>query len=1496
MAKRRKIDSRVVLLLVLLGVVLLVGIGGMSIWMMPRDPSIPAAKAETSWHSGDYRDARSEYLKAIDYAQRKKDKRQAEYMFSFAQMLDEWNAKDPGLTQTDRDENSRRSRGALEAALRVEPDSVEIQRYLAQTWWDLAASTRNSDVFTMYAQAADRLLELQPDDAETLYRRSVAKSRQAISMGDEAVNAVLADMKRATELSPKTLEYRRGMASILALAGRPKEAEDVYKEAIESNPQTIEFRLFYADDMLWPGGRRQEAVQQVQEAIKVNPKSADAYIQLAQYQASDKDLNAANKSLQKALEVDPTNARAYAVTANLKRRSKDLSGANDALRTGLSALSTRADELSKQDKPSQTEVAQLNGGRAMLNFQLSDVLLDQAAAETDAAKKADIIAQARAIYETQRAVSGNSPFVRKLQGRLAIMDQKPKDAMDAFKAANIGFMQLGQPDVDVVNNLMRLYDLSGSPGEADLVLNQLMSVPEFRKNANITLVKARREIMYHRYDQALTYAKEAQRIDPSSEEAQSIAAMLSGQQSTTAAADQYSMQYAVDQAERMWIEQKKDEAISIVEQLHAKNPDDLMLSLELADFYRRAKRTDQMNALLDDVRQKNASNELVTLQIQAMRETDPEKRYQMQLTVVEKAYPNDQLRQALAKAGLAGTNGKYQEQLQFLQAAEKQDASNAQLISALFTYGMARGDMGMAKDYLARARRAELDESILSQMRYYLAIGEKNYSEAIAVQRESLSRNSDDKSEWLRLGEAQLAAGNVDDAKQAFLEAERRDPTYAPAVIDLARVAERAGNAKEQEEWVRRAYELPGARSDAWVRDQYLTLMEKDADLKTITGQLIPQREDMARTNPDMLGNFVRLARLYERAERYDEAERTLRSVMSEASDPVAAATPLAAFYLRTNKAAQIDKLFGSLLGEAKTPQEQARIYETWGNFMSATSMDQAIKLLARAHEVAPDYAEAYRTEAAMLAGKRRWSEAADAQDQFLRRVPNDGGARRDMVLYLVNANRMDDANSRLDQLLADQPSDPGSLTLRAMVLEHQGQTEKALGILDRAIQMNPAAANPLHYRGDLYFQRGDLAKAREDYQRAMSLSDNPMIAQKLANAYSAMGDVGQAEQMYKQMIEKNAHNEDAIDRLWKLYSSRKEWDQAEELVAAAQKAMPNSSKYLLMESQMWLARGDTPKRLAAAQKAVQLSPQSVVAVNGYLAALIASHKFTEANDFASRYLQTEGWAAIAHGGLGAAAARQNQSDAAMSHFGEAFAQATDSQVPDVIAYLIMAYGPAASDKLRLLADQRPTDWRMEQNLGQLLQMTAGNDQARLEQAAKAYAKAAELAQNPADRATALYLKGLMLGMVNRWDDSVNAYLDSLKLAADNPSTLNNLAYIYVEKLNQPEKAEPLAKRAAELSPTDPGVLDTYAWVMAKMGKYDEAKEVLLEAIQLDRTLVEARYHLGWVYEQSGALDVAVEHYRTASLLLADRPKDDPLRIEIEQAVTRVSKPVAAGS
>lgn len=117
-------------------------------------------------------------------------------------------------------------------------------------------------------------------------------------------------------------------------------------------------------------------------------------------------------------------------------------------------------------------------------------------------------------------------------------------------------------------------------------------------------------------------------------------------------------------------------------------------------------------------------------------------------------------------------------------------------------------------------------------------------------------------------------------------------------------------------------------------------------------------------------------------------------------------------------------------------------------------------------------------------------------------------------------------------------------------------------------------------------------------------------------------------------------------------------------------------------------------------------------------------------------------------------------------------------------------------------------------------------------------------------------------------------YGRALKLAPDSPLILNNFAYFLSEEQRDLERALKMSARANELDPQNATFLDTQAWVLYRLGRYEEAQALMRQALVLDATgSAELLLHYGDILYALGKTFMAKTYWQRALEVGADGKK-----------------------
>jgi Tfp pilus assembly protein PilF len=166
-----------------------------------------------------------------------------------------------------------------------------------------------------------------------------------------ALGELLIGAGRRADAEPLLLEFANEYGSDaisstdaegLAMVGRAmhllrhaKDANTAFKESVRADKNRVETLLWWAalfEDYYDPG----DAEAEINEVLKLEPKSADAMVLLARLKQDEAfDFDAAEKLVKDALAINPRQTGAFAVRAGMALRDGDLDAANAACDAGL---------------------------------------------------------------------------------------------------------------------------------------------------------------------------------------------------------------------------------------------------------------------------------------------------------------------------------------------------------------------------------------------------------------------------------------------------------------------------------------------------------------------------------------------------------------------------------------------------------------------------------------------------------------------------------------------------------------------------------------------------------------------------------------------------------------------------------------------------------------------------------------------------------------------------------------------------------------------------------------------------------------------------------------------------------------------------------------------------------------------------------------------------------------------------------------------------------
>jgi tetratricopeptide (TPR) repeat protein len=1345
------------------------------------------------------------------------------------------------------------------------------------------ANPHSAALRTMYAAHLRR--RDRSEEAEEQLREAI-KCEPTSPLGHIAMARFRSNTKQydaALKELPKVLEKA---SKILAEAPKVEQAaEKALEEAEQAAEKALEEAEQAAEKALEEAGQAAETLEEAEKKVDEAEAEVDA-----RRETLRELIQTRRNSLEALTQV-------YIQRSIIYRAERKLGDAVKALQDGVTALGPKLSAAESQ--PASADTRFLTERMNRLNFALANMALDHRRTIGDRKQQVKMVATARECFKKLGNLPAKSPSLAKLAGRLAVIRGDRRAAIENLERA---YKFFGLDDLQTPALLITLYDSVGLPGKAEKLLISLQNAPRLQDNVDVMLALARLKMRYQDYEEADNLVNKAIRIDAQHKGALQLKSelqLLMGKDVSVATAGALSstgVRAMVAQADLKWIDGQRKEALAMLTKLREGLPKDLLLAERTINMHLLLGDKDSAGAILKEMLVAYPENENLKFQT-ALIDKTPDQRLEMQLARIDEKVTDSFIR-AWTKARIASRAGNRQMYNKFLAEAVALKPNDPSISAVQFRTALQNKNWKAA---LAVAQRIEKTNEIRGKsMHAELFVRQGQYAQAIKILALLRKSNPDSKFILRMLGECYLATQKINLAEDVFGVLESNDPGDVTALIGLAVVTQRQGRMKDNEDYVMRAYRSPAGRKHPFISRRYLEISESTATGDKIR-EIIEHREKLHKIgpkDPNYLNNLARLAMLCEyRTRDLTRAGELYREAYEKTAHSLQWGRTLAFFYARNGEPTRGEAILKAGISEAKSAPAKVTWLVMHGDFLTMYNPDQALRAYDQASKLDPKNPLPFRAKAALYAKARKWTKAIEHMTAYVARRGEDIRGRKTLIQYRINGRQYEKAEKAIETLLDRNPTDAQALLLKAVLFRLRGSPAKAVAVATQAIDKHPGFAAALRVRARAYFAMGELEIAKNDLESARALSKTPQISMELVDVYTRLGREADALLILKSIVAEHKTYEAAIYRLINTYIEAKDWPNAARTIASAQKQFPKKSTYWIVEAGMWQRRLQNGKAIDALGKALEMGKESMRIVRSCLMGLLEAKAYDKALAVADSYKNKPLWSVWVNAVVGRIMVFKKQGNKADELFLKSVEEARPEELSFVVSQIREAYGSRiAIEKMVAQSKKRPTDWYVKVLVGNLCtaaiadpkeKFTAADRSQYSQLAIDNYVVAVEKAKRPEDIAMLSNRLGKAYYDKGKPREAEKAYLKCLEITPGNQAALNNLAYLYVDDLNEPEKALPYVQKVIRLRPQDANVLDTYGWVMGKLKKYDKAKVFLQRSIERDPELAACRYHLGWVLEQTGNKKQALNHYRLGIELIRNTPHI-PLYGRLRDALKRL--------
>ncbi len=601
---------------------------------------------------------------------------------------------------------------------------------------------------------------------------------------------------------------------------------------------------------------------------------------------------------------------------------------------------------------------------------------------------------------------------------------------------------------------------------------------------------------------------------------------------------------------------------------------------------------------------------------------------------------------------------------------------------------------------------------------------------------------------------------------------------------------------------------------------------------------------------------YLALSRLYYRQKNFDKAEVVLIKGVSQIPSSTALLMNISALYRDLKEPQKAKKFVEKML---KAGNEEPRFVIFASQYYSSIGMtkraEELMSGLVSKYPEKDDYRVLY---ARLLAAGKKYDLAIATLKDGLQLNNASLPIRSALSSIYLNQGNQNEAVSVLEDGAAIDPEGGDNVVYRkklATLYLDMNEAGKALEQLNLVIERNPKDGEAHYLRGQIYLLEGKGQEAVSEFRQV--LRDNPQSAPALvllAKAHLANEEVGIAIENLKDAISLDSGYAPAREVLINAYLDRKDWQQAILELQRLKEKRPNDINILSAIGDVYTIKGDYniakrtftnivtrfPKssigllKLAELAKkegkkfqaeqyyndALNITPDSLVAIQGKIDILIDQNKYTAAIKFCNKMLKQYPDNARLYEMLGGVLSRRGNFDKAEESYFKAVEFAPNWLVP----YMKIGDLYVAQHEIK-----------------------------------KGLTKFEDVVKRDETNPAPLFILGLLYEQENNYKKAKETYsrllveFPGFKLAA------NNLAYLLAEHFsdNAADMAQALKFAKIAASSQNPEALDTLGYVLYLKGDYDESLHVLNTALQIAPDFSAAVYHKALVFSRNGKKDEA---------------------------------------
>ena len=496
---------------------------------------------------------------------------------------------------------------------------------------------------------------------------------------------------------------------------------------------------------------------------------------------------------------------------------------------------------------------------------------------------------------------------------------------------------------------------------------------------------------------------------------------------------------------------------------------------------------------------------------------------------------------------------------------------------------------------------------------------------------------------------------------------------------------------------------------------------------------------------------------------------------------------------------------------------------------------------------------EKLKTEAMLIDAKMKQelgkeTDAAELYGMIISRDPECDAACYELSRLLSGIGMTDSAIVLAKRATAIDKGNKWYQLHLASLYRYTNQMEACIKTWENIVASNPDVLEFYYELSNMYLQNNDIKGAINTLNRVEKrVGVTETVSVQKAKLWNHLGNEAKATQEIETLAKNMPKDSRYNAMLAETYMSAKQYQKAKECYDRILAANPDDEYVHINLAEYYKAMKQPEKAYQELKKGLSHSSLSTKNKVQILTTFYSSEEFYGSqSEYAYDLLETalagsndSTTFAAFHGD---ALMRQGKHAEAAKQF--RLSLTADSSKYEIWEALLVSELSSGTDTAMLGCDARRASRLFPLHpLPYYMQAIVEHDNERYSEAVGLLKKCEDLGFDKGYLEAETYM--LMAECYNRMDDSrcYGYYEKYLKLHPDDVQVLNSYAYRLALDNKELEKAETMSRKTIEVRPDNPYFLDTYAWVLHRLGRDKEALKYIEKAIQRDEESEEVKEH-----------------------------------------------------